>query len=89
MSMVVLAIVVEVALFAAVAGLRLRSPRANRRHRARFAAAADEARRLAYNALIVEASVAELAELVIEESLREIGMDSGTEWSADWSIEAL
>ena len=75
MNTAVLAFAIEVLLCAGMLTLRARRKRARRREAERFAAAAAQARRLAHNALIVEASVAELAELVIEESLRDMGMD--------------
>ncbi|MHB8328282.1 MAG: hypothetical protein ACYDD6_01400 [Acidimicrobiales bacterium] len=79
MSLVVLAVAVEVLFFAIIGGMRLSGRNRGRRQVDRFAAAAVEARRLAHNALIIDASIAELSELVIEESLREMGMD----WTAE------
>ncbi|HUY63114.1 MAG TPA: hypothetical protein VMV14_01200 [Acidimicrobiales bacterium] len=79
MSLIVLGVALEALLFLGV-GLGLRSGRTTRRRQEdRFARAAADARRLAHNALIVDASIAELSELVIEESLREMGM----EWMAE------
>lgn len=79
MTLFAVAIVVDVAFVAVVAllGSRARSERA--RQRRRFETAVADARRLAQDALIVDASISELCELVIEEALREIGMEAGTE----------
>jgi hypothetical protein len=48
-----------------------------RRHRLeeQFAAAQAEARRIAHNTRILDASAAELSELVLEDSLRELDFD--------------
>lgn len=90
MGFVVLAVAAEVMLFAGVAALCVRSRTARRRELARFQKAAAEAKRLAHEALIIDASIAELSELVIEESLREMGMAWVDDWSADdWTAEPI
>ncbi|MHB8680944.1 MAG: hypothetical protein ACYDA2_02470 [Acidimicrobiales bacterium] len=81
MALIVWTVVAELVLFGSVAALRLRQGTTRRRELERFAKAAAEAKRLAHNALIIDASIAELSELVIEESLRELGMD--------WSVEPI
>jgi hypothetical protein len=58
---------------AAAAGL-LHLARRRRRLEEQFAAAQAEARRVALNTRIVDASAAELSELVIEHSLQELGL---------------
>lgn len=79
MELFVGAILADVVFVAGVGFLwhRVRSARA--RQRRLFDTAVAEARRLAQDALIVDASIAELSELVIEECLREMGMEVGTE----------
>jgi hypothetical protein len=54
--------------------LRRRARTAPAREAERFRAAADEARRLAHHARIVDASMAELSELVVEQCLAELGL---------------
>jgi len=83
MGLVVLAVALEVLAFAAVAAVRVRGRSARKRELARFKEAAVQAKRLAHDALIVDASIAELCELVIEESLREMGMEWASEDVAD------
>ena len=79
MALFAVAVVVDVVFVAAVAVLRSRARSERARQRLLFETAAAEARRLAHNALIVDASISELCELVIEEALRELGMEAGTE----------
>jgi len=50
-----------------------------RRLEEQFTAAQVDARRLALDARIVDASIAELSELVIDAALREIGLGSSTD----------
>jgi hypothetical protein len=57
--------------------IRLRTASAPGRQARRFLDAAEEARRLALHARIVDASMAELSELVIEQCLQELGMEVG------------
>ena len=73
-------VAIQVALFGAVAVWRFQSRSARRRQLEEFERATAEARRLAQDALIVEASMTELAELVVEQSLLEMGME--------WTVEA-
>ncbi|HAM03565.1 MAG TPA: hypothetical protein DCQ30_15275 [Acidimicrobiaceae bacterium] len=79
MALFAVAIVADVVFVAAVAFLRSRARSERDRQRRQFEAAAAEARRLAQDVLIVDASISELCELVIEQSLREMGMEVGTE----------
>jgi hypothetical protein len=72
-------IVVDVVFVAAVAALRSRARSERARQRRQFETAVAEARRLAQDALIVDASISELCELVIDEALREMGMEASTE----------
>lgn len=58
---------------AAAAGL-LHRARRRRRLEEQFAAAQADARRTALNVRIIDASAAELSELVLERSLRELGL---------------
>jgi hypothetical protein len=58
----------------ALAGWRLHRSRRGRLE-ARFAAAQARAHQLALDARIVDASIAELSELVVEETLRELGLN--------------
>ena len=73
-------VAIQVVLFGAVAVWRFQSRSARRRQLEEFERATAEARRLAQDALIVEASMTELAELVVEQSLLEMGME--------WTVEA-
>lgn len=75
MSLIVAGILGEILLLTSVAALRRHRRRAQSHEAERFRAAEVEARQLAQRALIVEASMAELTELVIEETLREMGME--------------
>lgn len=74
-------VALQVALFGVVAASKTRNRSARRRQLEEFERATEQARRLAHDALIVEASMAELAELVVEQSLREMGME--------WTVEAI
>ena len=90
MGYVVLAVGAELALFAVAAVLCVRSRTARKRELARFEQAAANAKRLAHHALIIDASIAELSELVIEESLREMGLEWVDDWSiGDWTAEPI
>jgi hypothetical protein len=72
---------------AAAAGL-LHLFRRRRRLEVHFAAAQAEARRVALNTRIVDASAAELSELVLEASLRELGLgDPPTGLPPSWPDE--
>lgn len=79
MTLFVVAVVVDVVFVAVVASLGRRARTARIRQRRQFQNAVVEARRLAHDALIVDASISELCELVIEESLREMGLEVGAE----------
>jgi len=59
----------------ALAAWRLHGSRRDRLHEL-FARAQTEAKRLALDARIVEASMAELSELVVLDSLRRLGLDT-------------
>ncbi|HZU79877.1 MAG TPA: hypothetical protein VE991_08165 [Acidimicrobiales bacterium] len=96
MGLVVLAVAAELVLFGSVAALCVRSRSARKRELARYERAAADARRLAHRALILDASIAELSELVIEECLRDMGMawveeePVGEDWLPDdWSTEPI
>ena len=68
----------ELLLFACAVAAFISTRRRRSRLQVRFEAAAVEARRLALDARIADASVAELSELVVEDLLREMGMDWST-----------
>ena len=74
------AVALQLAMFGVVAVCKARNRSARRRQLEQFERATAEARRLAQDALIVEASMTELAELVVEQSLLEMGME--------WTVEA-
>lgn len=76
MGLVIVIVVVaaEAALLLGAGLLRQRARSAPRREAERFRAAAEEARRLAHHARIVDASVAELSELVVEQCLAELDL---------------
>jgi hypothetical protein len=80
MTLWVMAFVAEVVLLTAVAVAvsRARAARAQTK-RQQFELAAAEARRLAHHALILDAAIAELSELVIEQCLREMGVEVSTD----------
>ncbi len=79
MALVMAAIAAEMTMVTGLVFLRLRVRGSAQRQAERFRAAAEEARRLAYNARIVDASMAELSELVVEQCLAEAGM--GAPWA--------
>jgi hypothetical protein len=68
----------ELLLFACAVAAWVSTRRRRRRLQARFDAAAAEARRLALDARIEDASIEELSELVVENLLRDLGMDWST-----------
>jgi hypothetical protein len=74
MGLVIFVVVAEAVLVVGTGVLRQRARVAARREVDRFRAAAEEARRLAHHARIVDASVAELSELVVEQCLAELGL---------------
>lgn len=79
MALVVLAIATEMAVVLGLGLVRLRARSAPRRQAERFRAAEEEARRLAHHARIVDASIAELSELVVEQCLAELGLGAAPE----------
>ena len=74
MGLVFLAAAAEAGLVLGLGLLRLRARSAPRRQIEQFRAAAESARRLAHDARIVDASMAELSELVVEQCLAELGL---------------
>jgi hypothetical protein len=78
-SLLAVALAVEVLfLGCVVAAWRLHGGR-KRQFEQRFLLAEAEARRLAHNARIADASIAEWAELVVEEVLRDLGLDRSSD----------
>ena len=72
---------------AAAAGL-LHRARRRRRLEEQFAAAQADARRLALNTRILDASAAELSELVLEHALRDLDPgDPPVQWPPSWPDE--
>jgi hypothetical protein len=72
---------------AAAAGLLHRSRR-RKRLEEHFAAAQADARRLALNTRILDASAAELSELVLEHALRDLDLGNPpVEWPPSWPDE--
>ena len=72
---------------ATAAGL-LHRARGRSRLEEQFAAAEAHARRVALNTRILDASAAELSELVLERSLRELGLDDqSSPWPPPWPDE--
>jgi hypothetical protein len=69
------ALVAEVLLLGCAASAFLLHRSRRRRLEEQFAAAQADARQLALDTRIFDASVAELSELVVEEALRELGFD--------------
>lgn len=78
MSLVLLCLCLDLALLAALALTRRRRPSTHALEEA-FASAAANARNLAHDVLIIDAAISEWAELVVEESLTEMGM----QWMAE------
>lgn len=74
MALLIVVVMAEAALVIGVGLFRRRARSAPRRQAERFRAAAEEARRLAHHARIVDASMAELSELVVEQCLAELGL---------------
>lgn len=74
LAMAIVTGVLGLSLVTGVCLARARLRAAPARLNQRFREAAEEARRLAHHALIVEAAMSELSELVIEQCLAEIGM---------------
>jgi len=80
MGAALVAALVAEALLLGCAAAAWRLHRARRRRlEEEFVRAHAAARRLALNARIVDASIEELSELVVEETLRDLGLDSSPE----------
>jgi hypothetical protein len=79
MTLAVLAVAAEMALVLGLTAAHIRARSAPRRQAERFRAAEETARRLAHHARIVDASIAELSELVVEQCLAEVGLGATSE----------